>query len=182
LSCDAFFVPVAPDRFSVQAIGTVSAIVERWIREHQDIYDDYLSVGLPVSVGKPIFLGAIVQSFKLFRGKAKRAYQFWIDKIPEKIDQCLVPALHHFEVKGESLIQCGGSKSYLAAEIPDFGTLAPLAQSLGKAVFAIDQKDTVAVTQDGQPWKGGTWTDAQHRMAEYRATFEKLEARLEGGC
>jgi hypothetical protein len=132
--------------------------------------------------GKPVFLGAIVQSFKLFRGKAKRAYQFWIDKIPEKIDQCLVPALSQFDSTGKSLVQCGDAKAYLAAEIPDFGTLAPLAQSLGKAVFAIEQKDTVSVTQDGQPWKGGTWADAQNRMAEYRATFEKLETRLEGGC
>lgn len=178
LACDSFFVPVAPDRFSVQAIGTVSSIVSRWIREHQDIYDDYRGIGLPISEGKPLFLGAIVQSFKRYRGRAKKAYQLWIDKIPDKIEQCLVPALEPFSRNGHPLITC--PNDYLAAEIPDFGTLAPLAQRLGKAVFAIEHADTAYATENGQAWQGGTWTDAQTRMREYKQTFAALAARLEG--
>ena len=180
LSCDSFFIPVAPDRFSVQAIGTVSSIVSRWMREHQDIFEDYVSIGLPVSLGKPYFLGAIVQSFKLYRGRAKKAYQLWIDKIPERIQQQLVPALAEFDRDGESLARCGGENQYLAAEIPDFGTLAPLAQRLGKAVFAIQQADTALATENNQAWQGGTWVDAQRRMAEYKASFAALATRLEG--
>ena len=34
LICDAFFIPVAPDRFNVQAIGTLSTILNRWMTEH----------------------------------------------------------------------------------------------------------------------------------------------------
>lgn len=41
LACDAFFVPVSPDRFNVQAITTLSSIIDRWIKEHSEIYDDF---------------------------------------------------------------------------------------------------------------------------------------------
>jgi chromosome partitioning protein len=178
LSCDCFFVPVAPDRFSVQAIGTVATIVSRWIREHQEVYEDYRNIGLPIALGRPLFLGAIVQSFKVFRGRAKKAYQLWIDKIPERITENLVPALAPFARDGKSLIRCV-PENYLAAEIPDFGTLAPLAQRLGKAVFAISKQDTTLATEDGQGWKGGTWIDATRRMSEYRAAFAQIATRLD---
>lgn len=41
LVCDAFFIPVAPDRFNVQAIGTLSKILDRWMNEHALIVDQY---------------------------------------------------------------------------------------------------------------------------------------------
>ncbi len=179
LSCDCFFLPVAPDRFSVQAIGTVSAIISRWMSEHRDIYDDYLSIGLPVRPGRPIFLGAIVQSFKLYRGRAKKAYQLWIDKIPEKIAQNLLPVMAIYESSPGSMVACSDNVRFIAAEIPDFGTLAPLAQTLGKAVFDINQADTRLANENGQQWQGGTWTDAQRRMEEYRQTFQRLAQALE---
>jgi cellulose biosynthesis protein BcsQ len=59
LACDAFFVPVSPDRFNIQAITTLSSIIDRWIKEHSEIYDDFKRIGLPVKLGKPQFLGII---------------------------------------------------------------------------------------------------------------------------
>lgn len=178
LACDAFFVPVAPDRFSVQAIRTVSSIISRWIAEHAEIYDDYLSLGLPVRPGKPVFLGAVVQAFKVYRGRAKRAYQFWIDRIPERIQEYLVPSLGRFSSPARPLVGCDAEQC-IAAELPDFGTLAPLAQQLGKAVYAITQADTALVTEDGASWKGGTWLGAKTRIDDIRGRFENLAARLE---
>lgn len=53
LACDAFFLPVSPDRFNVQAVSTMSSILDRWLSEHSQIYNSFLEQDLPVKVGKP---------------------------------------------------------------------------------------------------------------------------------
>jgi len=177
LACDAFFVPVAPDRFNVQAIRTLSSIVSRWLDEHAQIKQTYESLSLPVRHGKPIFLGAISQFFKVYKGKPKAGFEVWMKRIPEQIETCLIPILKKHSTEKRQLCPLNQDQ-YIAAQIPDFGTLAPLMQEVGKAVFAISRDDTALVTESGIAWGGGTWTDAEKRMASFEECFEKLADRL----
>lgn len=176
LVCDSFFIPVAPDRFNVQAIGTLSKILDRWMNEHQMIRKQYEDLSLPIRHGTPMFLGAIVQAFKLYAGKPKPGYQLWMKRIPKEIAASLKPVITAH----------GGPKNYLpttskpiAIEVPDFNQLAPLMQEVGKAVFNIDHQDTARITETGKPWLGNNWTGAQTRMNDYRSRFEKLAQILE---
>jgi len=178
LACDAFFVPIAPDRFNVQAIKTLSSIVGRWIEEHKQIREDYETYLLPVRHGRPIFLGAISQFFKTFKGKPKTGFKLWIQRIPEQINACLLPMLEKFSTTDRSLCPITQNQ-FIATQIPDFGTLGPLMQEVGKAVFEVSQEDTELVTESGVPWAGGTWTDAEGRMKKFRACFEQLASRLQ---
>ncbi|MES2684884.1 MAG: ParA family protein [Pseudomonadota bacterium] len=177
LACDAFYVPVAPDRFNVQAIKTLSSIVSRWLDEHAQIKDTYESLSLPVRHGKPIFLGVISQFFKVYKGKPKAGFKVWMKRIPEQIETSLVPALKKHSTEKRELCPLGKDE-YIAAQIPDFGTLAPLMQEVGKAVFSIVQEDTALVTESGIAWGGGTWTDAEKRMTTFQVCFENLTERL----
>lgn len=177
LACDAFFVPVAPDRFNVQAIKTLSSILARWIEEHDQIRKDYESYSLPVRHGRPVFLGAISQFFKTFKGKPKAGFRVWIKRIPEQISACLVPVLGKFSTKERPLCPIAQGE-FIATQIPDFGTLGPLMQEVGKAVFEISQNDTGLVTESGVPWAGGTWTDAEKRMEKFEGCFKQLAERL----
>lgn len=177
LACDAFFVPVAPDRFNVQAIKTLSSILGRWIEEHEQIRKDYESYSLPVRHGKPVFLGAVSQFFKTFKGKPKAGFKVWIQRIPEQISACLIPVLSKFSTTERPL--CSITKEeYIATQIPDFGTLGPLMQEVGKAVFEISQHDTELVTENGIAWAGATWTDAEQRMKNFKGCFKQLAERL----
>lgn len=178
LACDAFFVPVAPDRFNVQAIGTLSSIVGRWLDEHAQIRDTYESYSLPIRHGQPIFLGAISQFFKVYKGKPKPGFDIWINRIPEQLDACLAPILKKYSTEERNLYPFSGDQ-LIAARIPDFGTLAPLMQEVGKPVFSILREDTALVTDSGVAWAGGTWTDAEIRMATYRQCFVQLVSRLD---
>ena len=45
LVCDGFFLPAAPDRFNVQAIGTLSRILDRWMTEHAQVIKQYEDLG-----------------------------------------------------------------------------------------------------------------------------------------
>ncbi|AZI88490.1 ParA family protein [Kosakonia sp. CCTCC M2018092] len=170
LACDAFFIPVAPDRFNVQAISTLSHIIDRWIKEHRQAVQTYLELGLPIRHGNPAFLGCIVQAFKKFAGVAKPGYQMWMDRIPLEVEKKIKLVidedkyLPEFEQKSHS--------QSVVIKIPDFNQLAPLMQEVGKAVFNIDKSDTALITKSGKPWMGNNWTKAKTRMELYEELFK----------
>jgi cellulose biosynthesis protein BcsQ len=176
LACDAFFVPVAPDRFNVQAISTLSSIIDRWISEHAEIYEDFKKIGLPVKVGKPQFLGIITQYFKVVKGHPKPGYQLWMNRIPIKVKDELLPVLKKHSTDGIDLTSGLNETNIVAATIPDFGSLSPLMQEYGKAIFQIEREDTKVMSK--QAWGGGTWIDAMNRMSKYKEQFEEILERL----
>ncbi len=177
LVCDGFFIPVAPDRFNVQAVGTLSKILGRWMAEHELIVEQYVELGLPIRHGKPVFLGAIVQAFKLYAGKPTPGYKLWMSRLPKEIVGSLKPVMQKHSSSKSQLYLPVSSKP-IAVDIPDFNQLAPLMQEVGKAVFNISREDTGRITESGVPWLGNNWTGAEKRMANYKARFKKLAAIL----
>lgn len=175
LVCDAFFMPVAPDRFNVQAITTLSTIIDRWILDHTLVRRQYEDLGLPIRPGTPAFLGAIVQAFKLYAGRPKPGYKLWMDRLPKEISSKLKPVMNKH---GKNLFLPTNDKP-VAVEIPDFNQLAPLMQEVGVAVFNIKQNDTARITDSGTPWVGNNWSSAQARMKDYKQRFDKLAAIAE---
>jgi hypothetical protein len=101
----------------------------------------------------------------------------WMKRIPEQIATYLVPALEKYSSPERSLCPFN-QEDFIAAQIPDFGTLAPLMQEVGKPVFGITQEDTALVTESGIAWAGGTWIDAEKRMGTYKACLEQVASRL----
>ncbi|UQZ84264.1 Chromosome-partitioning ATPase Soj [Paenibacillus konkukensis] len=178
LACDGFFIPTAPDRFNVQAIATLSSIIDRWMSEHQQIYNQFLELGLPIKHGKPKFLGTTIQQFKTLNGRPKPGYRLWMDRIPNNVLIKLFPVLRKHSTDKD--LTCGLDENTITAtDIPDFGTLAPLMQEYGKAVFQITQPETAIVTETGTPWGGGTWLDAQRRMNTYKTKYKTIADRLD---
>ncbi|AIP04345.1 cobyrinic acid ac-diamide synthase [Burkholderia pseudomallei] len=178
LVCDAFFIPVAPDRFNVQAIGTLSTIIDRWMTEHAQIKRQYEDLGLPIRPGAPAFLGAIVQAFKIYAGRAKPGYKLWMSRLPKEIGSSLKSVMKRHGLENELYLP--SSTKPIAVEIPDFNQLAPLMQEMGKAVFNIARQDTARITESGTPWSGNNWTQAEERMAGYKRLFSKLAGIADG--
>ena len=175
LACDAFLIPMNADRFNVQAIHTLSEVLHRWITEHAAIYSDFKKLGLPVKEGKPVFLGAIPQHFKKYRGKPKAGFELWISRIQEALIKELVPNLADIDTRITEKIT---PENVIITNVPDFGSLAVCAQECGKAVFEVTQEDT-ALINNGTKWSGATWADAQARMHSYEEGFHKIYERLE---
>ncbi len=174
LTCDIFFIPVAPDRFNVQAIGTLGKIIDRWMSEHAQIINQYEDLDLPIRPGTPCFAGAIVQAFKLYAGKPKPGYKLWMSRLPREIAASIKPVMLKHMSNGGQQLYLPTLSNPLAVQIPDFNQLAPLMQEVGKAVFNIEQNDTACITESGTPWAGNNWTGAVARMADYRKLFQKL--------
>lgn len=170
LACDGFFLPAAPDRFNVQAIGTLSRIIDRWMSEHAQVKKQYQDLSLPIRHGTPAFLGAIVQAFKIYAGRAKPGYKLWMARLPKEITSALRPVMRKH---GADLYLPSQGKP-IAVEIPDFNQLAPLMQEVGKAVFNIVRTDTALIAESGEPWSGNNWTQAAERIKSYKKLFSTL--------
>lgn len=177
LVCDAFFLPVAPDRFNVQAIGTLSKVIDRWMQEHAQVRNQYRELGLPVRNGTPAFLGAIVQAFKIYAGKAKPGYKLWMGRLPKEIGNSLKPVMKKHGSLSELYLP--SSSKPVSVAIPDFNQLAPLMQEVGKAVFNISRSDTATISESGLAWTGNNWSQAEERMQGYRELFKTLAEIVE---
>lgn len=177
LSCDAFFVPVSPDRFNVQAIGSLSKIIDKWISEHLLIVNDFKRLGLNVSHGKPSFLGTITQNYKMRSGKPKKGYELWMRRIPEKVSMTLSPILQKYSDDKDILGICNSFECINAVSIPDFGSYATLMQECSKPVFSLSKDDSKLIN-DGISYGGIVWSDYEKRSTEWRELFQILEARL----
>ncbi|WP_127495912.1 ParA family protein [Paenibacillus glycanilyticus] len=179
LACDGFFIPTGPDRFNVQAIGTLSTILNRWLTEHSQIYNDFRTIGLPVKHGKPVFLGSTIQHFKMRNGRPKPGFQLWMDRIPNSILENLFPMLRSHSNQNVDLTMGLTVETISVTNIPDFGSFAPLLQECGKAVFQITREDTSLITETNQPWGGATWRDAARRQSEFKEKYGEITSRLE---
>jgi hypothetical protein len=81
--------------------------------------------------------------------------------------------LAKFNEKGRDLLSLSDAKG-IAAEIPDFGSLATCMQECSKPVYALTQNDTARVSGDHKPYSGVVWDDTKRRMEEWRDLFAKL--------
>lgn len=179
LSCDGYFVPTAPDRFNVQAIGTLSTIIKKWIREHRQVFEEFNEIDLPIKEGMPKFLGVILQNFKIRGGKPKPTYQMWMDRIPAKVESSLFPSISTFNIDGRDLTSGLHGTGIVVSQIRDFEGLAPIMQECGKAMFDITIDDTRATNEKGAAWSGVAWTQAQERMANYKDCIAQMATNLE---
>lgn len=175
LSCDGFFIPLNPDRFSIQAIKTLSVILSRWFSDHKQIIPDFQKLDLPIKVTLPRLLGAIPQLYKKYKGKPKPGYDLWMKRVPSTIFEDLVPQLSSID---KNIIEKISLDNVVVTEISDFGSLSPCSQELGKPIFDISQDDT-KVVYNGTPWTGATWKDAQARMEVFKSDYEKIWERLQ---
>lgn len=164
LSCDLFLVPVAPDRFNYQAMGSLSHILTKWITEHLQVIPDFQKLALNVPLKPPIFQGIVMQRFQRHRGAPKAGFQVWIDKIRNRATQELMPAL-----VASSGVE-GVAKHCLAnpicVEIHDFASLAPMMLSNSKPVWQLTKEDT--------DWQGQVWDQRSAAMAEFKIRFSEL--------
>lgn len=170
LAADLFLVPVVPDRFNYQAIGSLKAIISKWIREHAGIISDFKTLGLNVAEGKPQFRGLVMQRYQRYGGAAKPAFQHWMDRIPNRVVSELLPAI--VEASGTTSIvweDCWAQP--VAVEIPEFASLGPMMLTQGKPVWALTKEET--------GWTGSVWNNRKKEMGAFAARFAALAARVE---
>lgn len=165
LACDKFLVPVAPDRFNLQAIGSLTNILSKWISEHKTVVPDFTKLRLNVARGLPEFRGLVIQRFQRHRGAPKPGFKLWMKRIPERTVSDLIPTLSR-AAQYDGIVPEKYRSSPTACEIPDFASLAPMMLEFGKPVWRLTKKDT--------GWQGTVWEDRKEQMRSLHQLFRQL--------
>lgn len=173
LACDGFFMPLTPDRFCNQAVYVLGRVLNDWIKKHRLISNTFEPFRLKSFPGNPVFLGGIIQNFKIHSAtKAKASYLKWQSKIQESLKTAL------FSGDGIQLRE-GLNQDYpFVATIRDMGTLAPVAQMFGCAIFDIKREHTTMASTTGSAYAGVVWADWEKRKKEYLDEIRKIAEAL----
>lgn len=168
LSCDGFFIPTTPDRFCTQAVAVLGTVISDWVKRHHEVIRTFAPFGLETFPGKPTFLGAISQNFKAWGGKAKQSYQRWEQQIATLLKERFIS-----EAEVPISRKLDPNAPYVT-NIEDVGTLAPVAQMFGRAIFDIQQEHTSKASTTGERYYGVVWGNWKERMGEYESKISEI--------
>lgn len=142
---DYFIVPTAPDYYSVMAIDSLTTIMRRWDAWSQKAQESPVlrDAEYKFPNRRPLFLGTVIQKFRLKYSKPSKGFQHWINEINKIVTTKFVPNLKELNMLcSDSVYQKAGLKpNYCLAEIPDFNTLIATSQQKQTPVFLLSDKD-----------------------------------------
>ena len=172
LACDGYFVPVTPDRFSALAVRSLPQVLKEWFSHDKLVLSTLPPYGMESDYTLPVFCGAISQQFQIHRGKIKKSYDRWNERIRDQLsegfsDISALPKSVHLQ--GNPVV----------AEVENLGPVAPLAQMLGKAIFDISQEDTKHASSSGQMFYGAVFEPWKDKIKNYETEIEKLAKAIE---
>ena len=166
LACDGYFVPVTPDRFSALAVRSLPKVLKEWNDHDKLVLSTLPPYGIEADYKFPLFCGAISQQFQVHRGKIKKSFDRWNQRIIEQIGE-------GFSQESQ-LPKSGRLKSPVVAQIENLGPVAPLAQMLGKAIFDISQDDTRHASANGQMFYGAVFDPWKEKIDNYKKEMAKI--------
>lgn len=172
LACEGYFVPVTPDRFSALAVRSLPQVLKEWFTHDRLVLSTLPPYGLESDYRQPVFCGAVSQQFQVHRGKIKKSFDRWNERIRSQLAEGFSnsPELPSSpKLRGNPVI----------AQIENLGPAAPLAQMLGKAIFDISQDDTKHASSSGQMFYGAVFDPWQERIKNYKTEIGKLAKALE---
>jgi hypothetical protein len=173
LASDGFFIPLTPDRFCSQAVRVLGRVLTEWIKRHEEIAKTFEAFKLTPFQGKPRFLGAVIQNFKVHSGKSpKVSYQRWQDKINEGLRSSVI---ENAKVPKRAALD---PKNPFIASIRDVGPLVPIAQMYGRAIFDIRRQHTESASTTGSAYGGAVWQNWLDRMEAYKDEVIKITEAL----
>jgi len=170
LCCDAFILPITPDRFCNQAVLSLNEIITSWVIKHKQTMNTFEPYGLEQFSGRPTFLGAISQNFKSYAGKTRRPYEIWEETIKQSIYNSIIK---NDLIPKDNRVYTDG---VYISNISDFGPLGAVAQISGKAIFDLDKEDTMLISASGSPWAGVALESWLNRARNYKEGIEKIAA------
>lgn len=132
IASDYVVFPLGPDLFSYQGLKNVGEFLNEWRegwKERKDKKPDNLNFNLPE--GNMIPLGYIMMRHSIRHDRPVKAYQKWMNKMPEAYSKNVVK-----EPTPEN-----GDNPYLLAHLKDYRSLMPMAQEKTKPMFLLKPGD-----------------------------------------
>lgn len=136
-----FIVPTIPDFFSVMAIDSLATIIPKWHQWSKRAMklDALQTANYPFPTVTPLFLGTIVQNYRIKYGRPSAAFQKWIDDLENAIITRLIPALKQEKMLFEDHVYESQNmqNDHCLIQLSDFNSLIAKSQECQTPVFAL---------------------------------------------
>ena len=132
LDCDFFIVPAACDHFSTRALKTLGQSVANWIQDW-NVIAKLAPNNVPLLAGRPIYLGYVLQRFRMYGGDISSGYQKYATQLERRSYGDVVAVLREVD----HALAPGSLSQFKLGQIKDFSSLANRAQQQGCALFNV---------------------------------------------
>ncbi|MCC7281443.1 MAG: AAA family ATPase, partial [Acetobacteraceae bacterium] len=135
LATDYVVVPLGADLFSLQGLQNLGPTLRRWRSEWDARRSAWSSSDFPLPDGRMHPVGYVVQQHSVRLDRPVKAYDTWINRIPETYATALLA-----ETKGPFPANPDADGNRLAT-IKHYRSLVPMAQEARKPIFALRAAD-----------------------------------------
>lgn len=151
---DFFIVPLHPDYFSSMALSSLAQTLPRWQAWAKMArgLDVLVNADYPFPDPRTQFIGSIIQKYRPRNGRASKAFQKWIDRLQDGIQQKLVPSLEGAGMLDRAAYfgKSGADPWVPIMEVADFNSIIALSQEFQVPVYELTE---MQANQQGAVWK-----------------------------
>ncbi len=163
IAADYVLVPVAPDLFSMQGLENVGPRLAKWRGEWRDRLDRAPELDFPPPTGTMASLGYVVARHSVLAGGAVKAFQRWIDRMPEAYRRSFgQPPATDLDI---------ASDEFCLGQLKDFRSLMPMAQEAKKPMFLLKPADGAI---------GGHQGAVRQAYTDFRVLAERIATAMGG--
>jgi len=174
MTSDFFILPTVPDFFSVMAIDSLASIIPKW--HHWAGRASELRIlkdaAYPFPKITPLFLGTIIQNYRIKYRKPSAAFQKWMEEIKNAISNRLIPELRreHMLLPAHLYTEQGLEDDFCLIKVSDFNSLIATSQEHQTPVFDL------TIEQIGR--SGAALENTLRSQGEFKVAFSTLADRV----
>ena len=136
IATDSLIVPLGADLFSLQGLRNLGPTLHRWRQDWQKRRDNWTQPDFPLPAGRMHAVGYVVQQHGVRLNRPVRAYDKWVNRMPEEYARNLLDA--H---TGPYPATPAQDRQHALATVKHYRSLVPLAQEARKPIFHLTPAD-----------------------------------------
>ena len=134
IATDYVIAPLGADLFSLQGLRNLGPALARWKKQWKKFRRSWESPEFPLPKGSMKPIGYIVQQHSVRLGRPVKAYDKWVNRMPEAYATYLLKRRGPFADKPENDEHC-------LATVKHFRSLIPMGQEARKPIFDLTSAD-----------------------------------------
>lgn len=135
ISTDKVVVPLGADLFSLQGLRYLGPTLGRWRRDWRKRLENWPAPSFPLPEGKMEALGYIVQQHGVRLTRPVKAYDKWVNRMPEEYARMLL------DRKSGPFPETPAEDENCLATVKHYRSLVPMAQEHRKPIFHLTAAD-----------------------------------------
>ena len=135
ISTDKVVVPLGADLFSLQGLRNLGPTLNRWRRDWRKRLENWSAPSFSLPQGKMEALGYIVQQYGIRLTRPVRAYDKWVNRMPEEYARTLL------DRKSGPFPKTPAMDENCLATVKHYRSLVPMAQEHRKPIFHLTAAD-----------------------------------------